>query len=430
MILVNKIKEYAMEKITQISSSNPAVMENALSVILREGARRLLKEAVELEVADFLEKHRACRTGEGAPAAVRNGYLPTREIQTGLGPIEIQVPRTRDRSDAGQVFKSLILPPYLKRTKSVEAVIPWLYLKGISSNDVGSALEALLGSHAKGLSASNVLRLKESWKMEWESFQKRDLSKKRYVYFWVDGIYLEARLEQRQCVLVIIGADASGKKELVGLSGGFRESELSWKSVLLDLKERGLEMGPELCTGDGALGFWKALPQVYGKATPQRCWVHKTANILNKLPRGLQRKAKQGLQEIWGSETKAKAEKAFKLFLKTYGAKYPKAAACLTKDREALLAFYAFPAEHWQSLRTTNPIESVFATVRLRTEKTKGCLSLESAEMMTFRLIQEASKRWIRLKGAGRLAEVIRGVPFGDGIKQTNPGKKAQKCAA
>jgi putative transposase len=312
-------------------------------------------------------------------------------------------------------FTSAILPRYLRRTRSLEELLPWLYLKGISSGDFAEALAALLGPSAPGLSAATISRLKEAWQGELAAWQGRDLAGKRYVYLWVDGVYFNARLDQaRQCILVAIGADELGRKELVGFTDGYRESEQSWRELLVDLRHRGLEIGPELAIGDGNLGFWKALRQVYGATREQRCWVHKTANVLNKLPKGVQAKAKQHLHAIWMAETRAAAEAAFDHFVEAYGAKY-KAVACLVRDRETLLAFYDFPAEHWKHVRTTNPVESTFATVRLRTTRTKGCLSRRTALTMVFRLCQSAQRRWRRLDGPARLAEVVRGVRFVDG---------------
>ena len=353
-----------------------------------------------------------------AMATCRNGL-----IQTGIGPVDVRQPRVRDRragEGAGAIrFTSAILPRYLRRTKSLEDLLPWLYLRGISSGDFSEALAALLGAQAPGLSASTIGRLKEVWQDEMERWQRHDLSAKRYVYFWVDGIYFGARLEEeKQCILVIIGATDHGTKELIAITDGYRESEQSWREVLLDLKRRGLGIGPELVTGDGALGFWKALRQVYGAAREQRCWVHKTGNILNKLPKGLQNKAKGHLQDIWMAETRKDAETAFDFFLEAYGPKYEKATACLAKDRDALLSFYDFPAEHWKHVRTTNPIESTFATVRLRTYRTKGCLSRKTAMAMVFKLCQGASKKWRRLNGSDQFAEIIRGVKFVNGERQ------------
>jgi transposase-like protein len=354
---------------------------------------------------------------------VRHGYLPERQVQTGIGAVAVRRPRVRDRQpDAGGGhirFTSAILPPYLRRAKSIEELLPWLYLKGISTGDFGEALAALLGPDAPGLSATTITRLKATWAEEYERWRRRDLSAKRYVYFWADGIYCQPRLDHdKQCLLVIIGADEIGNKDIVGLSDGYRESEQSWLELLLDLKRRGLTIAPQLAIGDGALGFWKALRQVYGQTREQRCWVHKTANVLNKLPKSLQAKAKSHLHDIWMAETKSEADNAFDFFVQAYGAKYDKAVDCLIKDRDHLLTFYDFPAEHWKHIRSTNPIESTFATVRLRTTKTKGCLSRQTALTMVFKLLLSARKKWRRLDGSNHLAEVIQGVPFIDGIRQ------------
>ncbi len=353
---------------------------------------------------------------------VRNGYLPEREIQTGLGAITVKAPRVKDnRKGSDQIrFSSQILPPYLRRTKSLDELLPWLYLKGVSTGDFSEALAALLGKDAPGLSASTISRLKESWKADMEAWQKRSLADKEYVYFWVDGVHFGARMKnEKQCILVILGATADGRKELVGMSDGYRESEQSWYELLVDLKKRGLKTAPKLATGDGALGFWKALPKVFGNTRRQRCTVHKTVNVLDKLPKSAQKKAKGHLQDIWMAETKENAEKAFDYFIEAYGAKYPKAAQCLAKDREDLLTFYDFPAEHWIHIRTTNPIESTFATVRLRTAKTRGCLTRETMLTMVFKLTCSAQKRWRWLNVPERLADVITGVNFVNGVKET-----------
>ena len=390
-----------------------------MTEVLQAGAHKLLAQAIEAEVASFLEAYAALVDDAGRRRVVRNGYLPERAIQTGIGPVSVRQPRVRDRGDGAIRFTSAILPRYLRRTKSLQDLLPWLYLKGISSGDFSDALAALLGTQAPGLSASTITRLKEVWQDEMECWQRRDLTAKRYVYFWVDGIYFGARMEEeKQCILVVIGARDTGRKELIAITDGYRESERSWLEVLLDLKRRGLEMGPELAVGDGALGFWKALRQVYGIAREQRCWVHKTGNVLNKLPKGLQKKAKSHLQGIWMAETRKQAENAFDFFLEAYGPKYDKATACLAKDRDALLTFYDFPAEHWKHIRTTNPIESTFATVRLRTYRTKGCLSRKTAMAMVFKLCQSAQKKWRKLNGSNHLAEIIRGVKFLDGERQ------------
>ena len=399
--------------------------DDPLTDILRAGARRLLGQAIEAEVAGHIAAHADLTDAAGRRRIVRHGYLPERNIQTGIGAVAVKAPRVRDRDPAaagGRIrFTSSILPPYLRRCKSLEELLPWLYLKGISSGDFGDALAALLGPDAPGLAASTIGRLKAVWWDEYEAWQRRDLSARRYVYFWADGIYFSPRMEHdKQCVLVIIGADALGNKDIVGMVDGYRESAQSWRELLLDLKRRGgLRNGPELATGDGALGFWKALREVYGEAREQRCWVHKCVNVLNRMPNSLQARAKGHLHDIWMAETKAEADNAFDFFIEAYGVKYHKAVESLVKDRDRLLAFYDFPPEHWKHIRTTNPIESTFATVRQRTVKTKGCLSRKTALAMTFKLILSARRKWRRLDGSNHLAELIEGVTFKDGIKRT-----------
>lgn len=409
-----------MKKATPFTSSQPAMTtEDVLTEVLRAGAQRLLAAALEAEVESYLTKHAAQRDEAGHRLVVRNGYCPPRTVQTGIGSVEVERPRVHDkRGPDGVRFTSKILPPYLRRTKSIEELIPWLYLKGISTGDFSEALAALLGKEAPGLSASTVVRLKQGWEVDFKDWNQRDLSAKRYVYIWADGIHFNIRLEEhRQCILVVMGATADGKKELVAVQDGYRESEQSWKELLLELKARGLEVDPELAVGDGALGFWKALPQVWSSTRAQRCWCHKTANVMNKLPKGEQPRAKDALHQVWMAATRDSAHKAFDLFLAKYEAKYPKAAACLAKDREELLAFYDFPAEHWKHLRTTNPIESTFATVRLRTKRTKGSGSRVACLAMVFKLAQAAERKWRKLNGYQLLGDVIRGVQFKDGTK-------------
>ena len=393
---------------------------DVLTEVLREGAQRMLAQAVEVEVEEFISEHAQVVDPQGRRRVVRNGYLPERQIQTGVGAVEVKAPRVRDKSGSGIRFTSKILPPYLRRTRSIEELLPWLYLKGISTGDFSEALAALLGPDAPGLSASTISRLKEVWAGELQEWQHRDLSGKRYVYWWVDGLYFQVRLEEAcQCILAIVAAEEGGKKELMALWDGYRESAESWKEVLLDLKGRGLAQGPKLAVGDGALGFWKALRQVYGEAREQRCWVHKTANVLDKMPERMQGQAKARLQEIWMAPTRAEGEKAFELFLGSYEAKYPKATECLAKDRDELLAFYDFPAEHWVHIRTTNPIESTLATVRLRTNKTRGCLSRRTALIMVYKLCQSAQQRWRRLNGSVMVGKVLEGIEFRDGVQVT-----------
>lgn len=394
---------------------------DALSEVLRQGAQRLLAQAIEAEVADWIDHHQHCLDDHGHRQIVRNGHLPARTITTGLGAVAVQQPRVQDRRPADQreKFSSAILPPYLRKTKSVEELIPWLYLKGVSSGDFSEALAALLGPDAKGLSATTVTRLKGAWEQEYKDWSQRSLADKRYVYVWADGVYFNIRLEGgRQCILVLLGATADGTKELLAIQDGQRESEQSWKELLLDVQARGLTIDPKLAIGDGALGFWKAVRQVWPDVREQRCWVHKTANVLDKLPKSIQPKAKGLLHAIYLAPNRAEAEKAFDLFVKCYEAKYPKATKCLVKDRQELLTFYDFPAEHWLHLRTTNAIESVFATVRLRTAKTKGSGTRQACLTMVFKLMESASKRWRALNGSSLLADVIKGVVFVDGEKE------------
>jgi putative transposase len=394
--------------------------QDALTEVLRRGAQRLLADAVEAEVADWLEARAHLKDGQGRQQVVRNGRLPARSIITALGPLEVAQPRVRDRRpvDEAEPFTSKILPPYLRRTKSIEQLIPWLYLRGISTGDMQEALVGLLGPGCPGLSATTVTRLKGVWEGEYKEWNQRSLDGKKYVYVWADGIYFNVRLEDdRTCILVLIGATADGQKELIAVVDGYRESEQSWLSLLLDLKQRGLVLEPKLAIGDGSLGFWKALPKVYPTTREQRCWVHKTANVLDKLPKRLQSQAKEKLHQIWMAETRDEAGRAFDLFVETYRAKYPKATECLTKDRDVLLAFYDFPAEHWGHLRTTNPIESTFATVRLRHRRTKGNGSRTACLTMVFKLIQSAAKRWRALNGSQLVEEVIAGTIFVNGVK-------------
>ncbi len=401
----------------------PGAVSDPLTEILRNGAQALLVQAVEAEVADFLAKHGDLKTGDGHRRVVRHGHLPGREIVTGIGPVAVRQPRVRDREagadDPERIrFTPAILPPYARRSKSLDTLLPILYLKGVSTGAFEEALAALLGKDAPGLSASAIARLKESWAGEHERWQKRDLSARRYVYVWADGIHLQARLEdEKQCILVIIGATPEGKKELVGFTDGARESAQDWRELLLDLKRRGLSVAPELAVADGALGFWKALGEVWPSTREQRCWVHKTANVLNKLPKSQQPKAKRALQEIWMAATRNDAEASFDAFIETYELKYEKAAGCLKKDRGALLAYYDFPAEHWKHLRTSNPIESTFATVRHRTIRSKGCLSNKTALAMVFKLVEGAQKSWRRLDGHNQLPKIVRGVKFTDGLE-------------
>ena len=380
----------------------------------------MLADMIQAEVEDWLAERTHLRDEQGRRQVVRNGFLPEREITTGVGPVQVKQPRVRDRRPAEEAepFSSKILPPYLRKTKSIEELIPWLYLKGVSTGDFSEALKALVGPNAPGLSATTVTRLKAIWEGEYQEWSKRSLEGKQYVYVWADGIHFNIRLEEdRQCILVLMGATADGKKELIAAVDGYRESEQSWLGLLLDVKARGLAIDPKLAIGDGALGFWKALRQVWPNTREQRCWVHKTANVLDSLPKRLREEAKENLHDIWMADTKQHAHEALDLFVKTYEAKYPKAVEHLVKDQEALLSFYDFPAEHWMHLRTTNPIESTFATVRLRTKRTKGSGSRMACLTMVYKLMQSASKKWRLLNGSELIPEVLQGVPFIDGIK-------------
>ena len=399
--------------------------QSPLDQLVREGARRMLQAALENEVEVFLEQHGGRVDDQGRRQVVRNGHLPSREIVTGAGPLEVAQPRVRDKSAdvTDRVrFSSSILPPYLRKSKSIEELIPWLYLKGISTGDFAEALQSLVGPQASGFSANVVVRLKEQWSQEYDTWSRRDLTGKQYVYLWADGIYANVRLEDeansRQCLLVLMGATADGVKELIAVIDGYRESKQSWRELLLDLKQRGLTIDPKLAIGDGALGFWAALREVYTKTREQRCWVHKTANVLNKMPKSLQPKAKADLHEIWQAETRDRGNKAFDHFLEKYGAKYPDACECLKKDREVLLTFYDFPAEHWGHLRTTNPIESTFATIRLRHRRTKGNGTRRASLTMMFKLAQAAQSKWRRLNAHQLILLLIEGRVFSDGILQ------------
>lgn len=386
-----------------------------LTELLRNGARDLIRQAVEAELSVMLSEYEELKLIDGRQAIVRNGYLPERTIQTGIGEVPIKVPKVRDRSGSGIHFQSHLLPPYLRRTKSIEELIPWLYLKGLSTGDYSEALGCLLGEHAKGLSANTVSRLKSQWLDEHQNWQRQDLNQKRYVYWWADGIYSQVRMDERLCLLVIIGVTEHGHKELV--ADGYRESSASWEELLTSLRQRGLSHSPKLAAGDGALGFWNALSKVYPDTRHQRCWVHKTANILNKLPKSVQPKVKAALHEIWMASTRKEAYKAFDNTLELFMPKYPRAMECLNKDREELLAFYDFPAEHWIHIRTTNPIESAFATVRLRTRKSRNCGSRDSTLAMVFKLMESAQKRWIKIRGFNLLTLVVNNVKFENGVQ-------------
>lgn len=411
-----------MYKNNTIEFKNPAtaVIEDQLTTFLRLQARNILMLAIESEVTDLLEKYADKTLENGQKRLVRNGYLPEREVQTGIGPISIQMPRVRDRSSEDEEkirFCSNLVPKYMRRSATLDVFLPLLYLKGISTPDFQSTLSPLLGYQAKNLTPNVISRLKSGWIHDLKAWQKRSLADKHYVYFWVDGIYLSARMESdKTCLLVIVGADEHGNKELVAIEDGFRESKESWSALLRDLKARGLKAGPQLAVGDGALGFWGAVAEIFPETKTQRCWVHKTANVLDKLPKSLQAKAKSGLHDIYLAPTRKGAEKAWDEFVKAYQAKYPKAVNCLVKDKDELLRFYDFPAEHWVHLRTTNPIESTFSTVRHRTKRSRNCFSRETILACVFKLMLEAEKRWRPLNGKKRFAQLLRFEKFIDGI--------------
>lgn len=403
----------------------PEDTRSVLDQIVREGAQKMLQMAIEEEVTAYIEAHQELRDGNGHRLVVRNGHQPQRQILTGAGPLSIKKPRVDDRRE-GHRFTSSILPPYMRRSPSIDALIPALYLKGVSTGDFSEALTAILGQGAAGLSATNIVRLKQAWQQEYEAWQQRDLSGKHYVYMWADGIYFDVRLsDERPCLLVLMGATPEGKKELVGLVDGERESKISWKDLLLELKRRGLKQGPELAIADGALGFWPALEEVFPRARHQRCWVHKTANVLDKLPKSLQKLAKEKLRAIYLAPTKREALQALATFDSLFSEKYPKAARCLRQDQDVLLTFFDFPAAHWKHLRTTNPIESTFATVRHRTRQTKGCGSREATLMMVYKLGREAEKHWRRLDGYRLIVKVLHGVRFEDGEEREESRKAA-----
>jgi putative transposase len=405
-------------------------IDDPLTEILRTGARRLITRAVEVEFDTFLASNSDLALADGRQRVVRHGHDPVRTIQTGIGPVKVQKPKARDRGapQAGERirFTSSILPKWARRTKSLDALLPALYLRGISAGDFQEVLTALLGKDAPNLSPAVIARLKGEWEDEYQRWQKRDLSARRYVYVWADGVYLQARMEpQAECMLVLIGATPEGKKELIGFQTGMRESVQSWKELLVDLKARGLSVAPEVAVGDGALGFWKALDEAFPSTRHQRCWLHKTLNVLDKFPKSVQPNAHKDLHEIWLAPDQATAETAIAAFAEKYAPKYDKAVECLIKDRETLLTFFDFPADHWDHLRTTNPIESVFATVRHRTVRMKGALSQDTARLMVFKLVMAASKTWRRLQGQNQLPKVIQGVKFQDGIEVAPEAKSA-----
>jgi transposase-like protein len=409
---------------TVIAFRQPDAIDDPLTELVREGARRMLAQVLIAEADAFVALWKDVKLPDGRDRIVRHGHGPHRAIQTGVGPIEVRRAKVRDRGEVGREakirFSSAILPKWARRTKSLDALLPVLYLRGVSTGDFQEALAALLGKDAPNLSPAVISRLTAEWQAEYDAWQQRDLSARRYVYVWADGVYLQARMEDNaECMLMLIGATPEGKKELVGFQTGVRESAQSWRELLIGIKQRGLEVAPDLAVGDGALGFWKAIEEVFPSTRHQRCWVHKTANVLNKVALSVQVNMKADLREICGAPTRAAAEVAIDVFADKYATKYDKAVTCLTKDREALLAFFDFPAEHWDHLRTSNPIESVFATVRHRTVRTKGALSAKTAKLMVFKLVNAAAKTWRRLNGENQLPKVVQGVKFHNGIEVT-----------
>ena len=406
-----------MDEANIIEFAGRETVLDPLTDLLRKGARELLQTAVESELEAFLAGFADSRTPEGRAAVVRNGHHPERAVQTGIGPVTVQIPKVRSKTGKPVTFRSALVPPYVRKAQSLEAAVPWLSLKGISTGEMGSALKALLGPDATGFSAKTVARLKAQWAMEYDTWRKADLGRDDWVYIWADGIYSGLRgTDDRLCALVVIGVNARGEKHFLAIEDGVRESTQNWREILLALKGRGLG-APKLAIGDGAMAFWAALEEIFPATRQQRCWMHKTGNVLNYLPKRSQPKAKKMLHDVWQAETRQDAIKSFDLFIKTYEAKYPKATECLVKDREELLAFFDFPAQHWQSIRTSNPIESAFATIRHRTKRTKGCLTRDGMLHMMFKLGQCAEKNWRKLRGFAHLADVIQGVDFINGIK-------------
>ena len=409
-----------MAKNNVIELAGRDTIVDPLTDLLKAGAEKLIFQAVEAELQELLALYSDRRTETGLAGVVRNGFLPARELQTNLGPVTVRIPKVRSKTGEPVTFQSVLVPPYVRKTKTLEAALPWLYLKGVSSGEMGEALKVLVGPQAQGLSASTVSRLKQVWADEYLSWREQSLDKDRWVYIWADGVYSGLRAEDTKlCALVVMGVNERGEKHFLAIEDGVRESTQSWREVLLKLKSRGMNP-PKLAVGDGAMGFWAALDEVYPETGQQRCWMHKTMNVLNCLPKTAHVKAKQALHAIWQAETKENAEKAFDLFIETYDPKYPKATLCLLKDRDELMAFFDFPAQHWQSIRTSNPIESTFGTIRHRTKRSKGCLTRNGMLHMMFKLGLCAEKNWRRLRGFKYLAKVITGINFKDGIEVTD----------
>ncbi|AKC68687.1 IS256 family transposase [Pandoraea oxalativorans] len=421
-----------MKKITKETNGSKAQTKSALDELIQQGARQIIEQAVEAELASMLEQYSNVRSIDGRRAVVRNGYLPEREVVTAIGPVPVRVPKVRDRSGSGIRFNSAVVPPYVRKSARVSAALPWLYLRGISTGDMSEAMGIMLGGQVSGLSPNVVSRLKAQWADEHAQWNQRELSLARWVYWWADGIHTGVRSDDSdgQCLLVIIGVKPDGTKERVAISDGYRESKASWAELLLDLKKRGLQSGPLLACGDGAMGFWAAMEEVFPQTEHQRCWFHKMGNVLNALPKSQQARAKKAMQDIWMAATRAEALVAFDHFVDTHSAKYPKVVEKLTQDRDELLAFYDFPAEHWQHLRTTNPIESTFATVRHRTKRTRNCVSRATFLGLAFKLIESAEDSWRRIRAPEKIATMLDGMTFKDGEPVTDSTPAQQPLAA
>ncbi|AKC69655.1 IS256 family transposase [Pandoraea oxalativorans] len=421
-----------MKKIMKETNGRKAQTKSALDELIQQGARQIIEQAVEAELASMLEQYSNVRSIDGRRAVVRNGYLPEREVVTAIGPVPVRVPKVRDRSGSGIRFNSAVVPPYVRKSARVSAALPWLYLRGISTGDMSEAMGIMLGGQVSGLSPNVVSRLKAQWADEHAQWNQRELSLARWVYWWADGIHTGVRSDDSdgQCLLVIIGVKPDGTKERVAISDGYRESKASWAELLLDLKKRGLQSGPLLACGDGAMGFWAAMEEVFPQTKHQRCWFHKMGNVLNALPKSQQARAKKAMQDIWMAATRAEALVAFNHFVDTHSAKYPKVVEKLTQDRDELLAFYDFPAEHWQHLRTTNPIESTFATVRHRTKRTRNCVSRATFLGLAFKLIESAEDSWRRIRAPEKIATMLDGMTFKDGEPVTDSTPAQQPLAA
>ena len=421
-----------MTKVLELRTEGNEAGSDDLDALCREGARQMLMKALQAEVADYLERNQQ-RDEDGRALVVRNGQARPRRVTVGAGTVEVRAPRVDDRrvTEVGERrrFSSRILPPYMRRSPKVSEVLPVLYLRGLSTGDFREALPALLGDDAAGLSPSAITRLTAEWEQDYQAFRARDLSERDYVYVWADGVHFRIRLEDdRLCTLVLVGVRPDGTKELIAVEDGYRESTESWASLLRDLKRRGMQ-SPVVAVGDGALGFWAALRDVWPEAVEQRCWVHRIANVLDKLPKRLQGKAKEALHEIMYAESREQAREEIERFAADYGPKYPKAVESLRRDEELLLTFFDYPAEHWQHLRTTNVIESPFATVRLRQRVTKGAGSRKKGLLMAFKLLEMAQQRWRRINGFELVPLVRAGVNFVDGIQEERDDQERKDAA-